>query len=255
MKIVIDTELKKISCETSSRTDTFDLYSEEAFDIVSNQWLKIGWNQKYSYSYTWFGLPMIQLPEDVLRTQEAVYSIKPDVVVETGIAHGGSLIFYASLLKAMGRGRVVGVDIDIRLHNREKIEKHEFFPYITLIEGDSAGEDIIARVQSNIKKGDTVMVVLDSCHLKGHVLKELEAYHKFVTVGSYIVATDGIMQDLHDVPRGEASWIEDNPVSAVEEFLKGHPEFILEKPARGFNESLCSKDLTYWPKAWLKRIR
>ena len=114
MKITIDTEQQTLSWETSGRAESAPLYSDLAFEMLSQQWLKVSWNQKYSYSFAWMGRPVIQLPEDLLRVQEVIYRVKPDLIIETGVAHGGSLIFYASLCRAMGRGRVAGVDIEIR---------------------------------------------------------------------------------------------------------------------------------------------
>ena len=153
----------------------------------------------------------------------------------------------------MGQGRVIGVDIEIRPNNRNAIESHELFPLITLLEGDSASSEISDRVRTLIQPGEKVLVLLDSNHSKGHVLRELEAYHALVTPGSYIVATDGIMNDLYDVPRGVADWVWNNPAEAAQEFLKTHPEFILEQPAWPFNESDLEHNITHWPGAWLKR--
>ena len=197
--------------ESQTRQEDLDLFTKDAFEIVSNLWTKIGWNQKYQYTFTWLGRPIIQLPEDVIRVQEVVYHLKPDVIVETGIAHGGSLILWASLCKSMNKGRVIGVDIEIRPHNRKAIEEHELFPWITLIEGDSTDPAILENIVSMINADDIVLIFLDSNHTKHHVLAELDAYHKMITPGSYIVATDGIMQDLYDVPRGRSAWINDNP--------------------------------------------
>src|SRR6476469_4117238 len=137
MKITIDTDAKRLAYESDGETRTLDLYSKAAFELLSAQWVNAGWGMRYSYSFTWMGRPIIQLPEDMVRTQEVLYRVKPDVIIETGIAHGGSLIFYASLCKAMGRGRVIGVDIEIKPDKRAAIEAHELFPYITLIEGSS----------------------------------------------------------------------------------------------------------------------
>ena len=192
----------------------------------------------------------------MIRVQEAIFQVKPDVIVETGIAHGGSLIFSASLLKAMSiEGRVIGVDIEIRPHNRKAIEEHFLFPQITLIEGDSASKEIVGQVKSHIKKVDKVLVILDSNHSRRHVLAELEAYCDLVTPDSYIVATDGIMQDLTDVPRGSGDWQQDNPVSAVHDFLANHSEFVLEQPKWLFNESQLDKNVnTHYPDAWLRRV-
>ena len=159
---------------------------------ISDIWLRAGWDNKYVYSFTWMGRPIIQLPEDMIRLQEVIYEVRPDVIVETGVAHGGSLVFYASLCKAMGRGRVIGVDVEIRPHNRAAIEAHALFPLITLIEGSSIEPQIVEEVKSLIKPDEKTMVVLDSNHEKQHVLAELRAYSPIVSVGSYIVAMDGI---------------------------------------------------------------
>ena len=187
MKLTIDTERKQITIEQNGATRTLELYSREAFEQISHQWLKVGWNQKYPYTFSWMGRPIIQLPEDIIRAQEVVYRVKPDVIVETGVAHGGSLIFYASLCKVMGKGRVIGVDIEIRPHNRKAIEAHELASFITLIEGSSIEKSVVSKVKSLVKLGETVLVILDSNHTRQHVLAELEAYHDLVSPGSYIV--------------------------------------------------------------------
>ena len=253
MKLTIDTTAKLLIQEINGKSHKIDLYSKKAFELLSHQWLKVGWDQKYSYTFTWLQRPIIQLPEDMFRIQEIIYRIKPDIIIETGIAHGGSLIYYASLCKLMGKGRVIGIDIEIRKHNRSAIESHQMSAYISLIEGDSTDRTIVNQIKSMVKKDETVLVILDSCHSKQHVLDELEAYHDLVSPGSYIVATDGILRDLHDVPCGYNSWIKENPSEAVDEFIRRHPEFILEKPSWLFNESQLSEDVTYWPNAWLRR--
>lgn len=249
MKLQIDTEKKTLSSESK----TLDLYSKEAFELLSQHWVEVGWCLKHIYTFTWMGRPIIQLPEDLLRVQEVIYQLKPDVIIETGIAHGGSLIFYASLCKAMGKGRIVGIDIEIRPHNRAAIEAHELFPYLTLIEGDAVAPATVDRVKRLVKPDETVLILLDSNHSKSHVIKELEAYHSLVSVGSYIVATDGIMQQLHDKPRAQKEWLHDNPQTAVAEFLQHHPNFSLSPPPWRFNESPLSESITHWPNSWLKR--
>lgn len=253
MKITIDTDKKQLIHDLNGVSRSLDLYSKEAFELISDQWLKVGWDQKYPYTFTWMGRPIIQLPEDMVRIQEVVYQVKPDVIIETGVAHGGSLIYYASLCKAMGRGRVIGIDIEIRQHNRKAIETHSLFPYIALIEGSSTDKAIANKVRSLIKRGEKTLVLLDSCHTKKHVLDELELYHDLVSTGSYIIATDGSMKDLHDVPNGIAEWIWNNPASAVAEFAQKHPEFVIEQPPWLFNESALAKNITHWPGAYLKR--
>ncbi len=245
-----------ISYTEDGERKSLPLYSDEAFRILSDLWVKVGWNQKYPYTFTWFGRPIIQLPEDMIRIQEVIYQLKPDVVIETGVAHGGSLIFYASLFEAMGtQGHVIGVDIEIRPHNRQAIEEHPLFKRITLIEGSSTDENVISIVKSQIPAGSKVLVILDSNHTYSHVHAELEAYHPFVTVGSYIVATDGIMSAVADTPRGNPGWTTDNPTKAASDFADAHPEFQITQPAWGFNQSGLKDNITHWPGAWLLRTK
>jgi cephalosporin hydroxylase len=251
MRIVIDTTEKALSADGRR----LDLYSKEAFELISHLWLKTSWNQKYSYTFTWLGRPIIQHPEDLVRLQEVIFALRPDIIIETGVAHGGSLIFYASLFKAMGvQGRVVGIDIEIRPQNRKAIESHELADYISLMEGDSVSSEVVASTRELVRPGDNVMIILDSSHTKAHVLKELEAYAPLVSPHSYIVATDGIMGLVHDTPRGQPEWSADNPTQAAREFAARHPEFVLEEPKWRFNESELDRTITAWPGAWLKRI-
>jgi cephalosporin hydroxylase len=249
----------RLELDSESNTLTVDgrrvrLDTPEAFDILSREWLKLGWTLKYPYTFSWMGRPIIQAPEDIVRTQEVIYRVKPDVIVETGVAHGGSLIFYASLFRAMGKGRVVGVDIEIRPHNRAAIEAHELSSLVTLIEGGSTDPATVDQVRSMIRPGETVMVILDSNHSKQHVADELAAYAGMVTPGAYIVATDGSMQWLADSPRGQADWTWNNPTAAAAEFAAEHPEFVLEQPPWPFNESELAQNITHWPGAWLRRL-
>ena len=255
MRLILDTDAKTLSVDEAGQTMTLDLYSREAFEAISRQWVRVGWNQKYQYSFSWMGRPVIQLPEDMIRMQEAIFQVQPDVIIETGVAHGGSLIFYSSLCKAMEKGCVLGIDIEIRAHNRAAIEAHPLSDRITLIEGSSTSPEIVAEVKSLVKPGETVLVILDSNHSYAHVHDELEAYAGLVTVGSYIVATDGIMYDLADLPRGAPGWVTDNPTFAARDFAARHPEFVIEQPAWLFNESELQHNITHWPGAWLKRVR
>lgn len=253
MKLTIDTDAKLLLVDAGGNQRQMPLYSDEAFELISDQYLKVSWNQKYSYTFTWMGRPIIQIPDDLLRIQEVIYQVRPDVIIETGVAHGGSLIFYASLFKAMGGGRVIGVDIEVRPHNRKAIEAHLLSPLITLVEGNAISAETVNRVRALLKPDDKVLVILDSCHTKAHVAAELEAYHPFVSPGSYIVATDGCMKDLHDVPLGKPEWRDDHPTAAAAEFAVKHPEFVLEQPAWLFNESKLKKNVTHWPGAYLRR--
>jgi cephalosporin hydroxylase len=230
------------------------LDTPEAFEAVSAAWLRCGWDVKYVYGFTWMGRPMIQLPEDMMRIQEVIWRLRPSVVVETGIAHGGSLVFYASLFAAMGTGRVIGVDIDIRPHNRAAITAHDLAERITLVEGSSIDPAIISTVRETIREDDIVLVVLDSNHRKDHVAAELDAYARMVTPGSYIVVCDGIMAQLDGAPRTAPDWTWDNPLSAIDGFLSRHPDFVQEEPAFLFNEGSVRSRVTYWPRAFLRRL-
>jgi len=254
LRLIIDTDTRELHVEDGEKRQTLPLYSREAFERISDEWVRVGWNQKYTYTFSWFGRPVIQLPEDMVRVQEVLYRVQPDVVIETGVAHGGSLIFYASLFKAMGKGRVIGIDIEIRPHNREAIVAHPLASLITLVDGSSTAPETVDHVRSLLKPGEKVLVLLDSNHSYAHVASELEAYAPLVTPGSYIVATDGVMQHLADVPRGEAGWDEDNPAAAAREFATRHSEFVLEQPAWVFNESDLKRNITHYPDAWLRRL-
>ena len=254
VKVAIDREAKNVLLVyDDGETRLLPLYDEEAFREISRVWVDTGWALKYSYGFTWLGRPIIQLPEDVLRIQEVICRVKPDVIVETGVAHGGSLIFYASLCKAMEKGRVIGVDIEIRPHNRAAIESHFLSSYIALIEGSSIDPSVVSRVRELIKPGETVMVMLDSCHTRGHVLSELKAYGSLVTPGSYIVAMDGIMGQLTGAPRAEPDWTWNNPRQAALEFASSDPQFFIEEPSFQFNEGAVNQRVTYWPDGFLRR--
>jgi cephalosporin hydroxylase len=254
MKLVIDTDQGTVTTADAAGERTLSLATPEAFRLVSNAWLRAGWDTKYVYGFSWLGRPIIQLPDDMIRIQELIYRLKPDVIIETGVAHGGSLVFYASLCKLMGRGRIVGIDIEIRPHNRAAIEAHELAPLIELIEGNSTAPETVARATAGIGEAESVLVILDSNHTKAHVLGELEAYAPFVSVGSYAVATDGIMELVAGGPRTQPDWTWNNPKQAALEFAKGNAEFVIEEPVWPFNESMLDESVTYWPSAWLKRV-
>ncbi len=255
MRFEIDTDRNELTVFGPGGRRHMTLYSREGFEAISDLWVKVGWNEKYSYTFSWFGRPIVQLPEDMVRTQEVIWELKPDLIIETGVAHGGSLIFYASLLAVIGKGRVVGIDIEIRPHNRAAIEAHPLAKTIALIEGSSTDQAVVAEAATHVRPGDTVLIILDSNHAYTHVAEELEAYHDLVTPGSYIVATDGIMSELADTPRGKAGWITDNPASAAADFAAAHKNFRIEQPTWPFNGSELKRTPTHWPGAWLKRLR
>ena len=254
MNYTIDTDSGTIAVNRDGETENVQLYSTEGFELLSDLWLKVGWNQKHSYTFTWMGVPVVQLPEDMVRVQELIHRLQPEVILECGVAHGGGTIFYASLLKAIGKGRVVGVDIEIRPHNRAAIEGHPLFELITLIEGSSTDPDIVAQVKAEIGDAKNVLVLLDSNHLRDHVAGELEAYYDLVPLDGYIVAMDGVMKYLADLPNGDPTWIDDNPITAAEEFASRHPEFVIEQPAWSFNESDLKSNITHSPSGFLRRI-
>ena len=216
----------------------------EDFNIESNK-------AQYSYNFSWMGRPIIQYPQDMIAMQEIIWEVKPDLVIETGIAHGGSLIYYASLLELIGNGEVLGIDIDIRAHNRKEIEQHPMFRRIKMIEGSSIDESIVSQVQAFAKNKKKVVVCLDSNHTHEHVLAELRLYSPFVSLDSYIVVFDTIVETL---PEGYFSkkrpWgISNNPHTAVCEFLKETDQFIVD-------EAIDNKLLiSVAPRGYLKRIR
>lgn len=253
--ITIDLQQGIVSVTEGAQTSQYELGTPEAFALISKVWLRAGWDNKYVYGFTWLGRPIIQLPEDMIRIQEVIFSVQPDVIIETGVAHGGSLIFYASLCKAMEKGRVVGIDIEIRPHNRTAIEAHDLFPWITLIEGSSVEPSIVETVKSHVRPDDKVLIFLDSNHTKEHVLAELSAYAPLVTVGSYIVAMDGIMEQMAGAPRTQADWVWNNPRQAALEFVEANPDFIIEEPSLLFNEGNIAERVTYWPGGFIKRVR
>ena len=251
----IDETNATVTVHTEAGEKRFPLASPEAFAAVSKAWLRAGWDTKHVYSFTWMGRPIIQLPEDMVRLQELIYQTKPDVIVETGVAHGGSLIFYASLFEAMGHGRVIGIDIEIRKHNRDATEAHPMFKRIELIEGSSTAEATLADVRRRIDGNETAMVILDSNHSYDHVLSELRAYAPLVAVGGYLVSTDGIMQDVVGAPRSADDWATNNPQQAARDFVAEDDRFVIEEPEWLFNEGLVTERVTYWPSCYVKRVR
>ena len=239
---------------------TSTLYSPEGFKAISDLWVKIGWDQKYLYGFSWLGRPIIQNPDDMIRVQEVIYDIKPDYIIETGIAHGGSLIYYASILNSIGKGRVIGIDIEIRKHNRKAIENHELFNLIDLYEGSSIEPSIIDQIKEKVGKNQKILVILDSAHDYKHVIKELQLYKQFVSLSSYIVVTDGSQEYLHDTPRAKKdypgyaeTWNNNNPKKAAEDFVKENNNFKIIEPEFIFNEGNINFRVTHWPSAFVKR--
>jgi cephalosporin hydroxylase len=254
MIVTIDTDAGLVTVAEAQGPRVLRLDEPEAFDLVSKAWLRVGWDVKHVYSFTWLGRPIIQLPEDLVRLQELLFTVQPDVIVETGVAHGGSLIFYASLCKLLGKGRVIGVDIEIRPLNRAAIEAHPLAPYIDLVEGSSIDPGVLDEVKRRIGPTDRVFVALDSAHDKAHVLAELRAYAPLVSPGSYIVVMDGIMEDLVGAPRSQPDWAWNNPRQAALEFVAEHPQFVIDRPPFLFNEGRVRTPVTHWPGGYVKRV-
>lgn len=227
------------------------LGQDEQLRTMSADWIIGVSAYNYSYNFTWLGRPIIQFPQDIIAMQEIIWQVKPDLMIETGIAHGGSLIFYASILELTGgSGQVLGIDIDIREHNRVEIEKHPIFKRITMIEGSSVDEEVIDKVRNAAKDKKQILVTLDSSHTHDHVLRELQLYSPLVTKGSYIVVFDTIIEDMPedffiDRPWGKGN----NPKTAVTEFLKNNDRFEIDKEIE--NKLL----ITVSPDGYLKCIK
>jgi len=251
-KCTIDADHRTLTVVRNGVPVVLPLYSPAAFDAISRHWVRVGWSLGHYGRFKWMGLHVLQLPEDLMRLQEAIFRVQPALIVETGICHGGSIVFLASLCKILNKGRVVGIDIHIMPQVRRALQSHPLGSWLTTIEGDSTSPQVIERVRNLRRQDDKVLVILDSAHDYAHVLKELEAYSSLVTLGSYLIAEDGIMYDLHDVPGGDPTWLVDNPASAVSVFLASHPEFILARPDAPADRGV---EVTYWPAGWLRRVR
>jgi cephalosporin hydroxylase len=216
----------------------------KAFNDASN-------SAQYSYNFTWMGRPIIQYPQDMVAMQELIWEIKPDLIIETGIAHGGSLIYYASILELIGNGEVLGIDIDIREHNKKEIESHPMFKRIRMIQGSSIDQNIVQEVEKISHGKQKVMVCLDSNHTHDHVLSEMNMYSPFVSKDSYLVVFDTIVEDLPENYFGQKRlWgIGNNPKTAVSSFLQENNNFTIDTSID--NKLLISVA----PSGYLKRIR
>lgn len=225
------------------------LKSDQALKAQSTSWLVQTLPHRYSYNFRWMGRPIIQYPQDMIAMQEILWDVRPDLIIETGIAHGGSLIFYASICELIGHGEVLGIDIDIRAHNREAIEAHPMAKRIQMIEGSSIDPAIVGQVQT-LAGGKRVLVVLDSNHTHDHVLSELQAYAPLVSVGSYCVVFDTVVEDLEPGSFPDRPWgVGNNPKTAVHEFLQGDSRFEIDR-------SIEAKiQITVAPDGYLRRAR
>ncbi len=245
MRILIDTEAGTLTAGQLEHA----LYSPEAFQTISRLWLQLGWNLGHWSTFSWLGRQCLQFPDDLLRLAEAVWRLRPDVIVETGVYDGGTTLLFATLCRMRGSGRVIGVDSELRPGLREAMP-----PEVTLIEGDSVSSRVVDTVRGAIRPGDRVFVFLDSDHDREHVTRELEAYAPLVSPGSYIVVADTIMEELAGMPEARPDWRQDNPAPAVASFLKTHPEFASQTPGPLFATRADFTGLTYFPGGWLKRL-
>lgn len=239
--------------EVQERIDA--IAQDEDLKSSAHAFMKASVEPKYSYNFSWLGRPIIQYPQDMVAMQEIIWDVKPDLIIETGIAHGGSLIFYASILELIAtctgnEGEVIGIDIDIRPHNRKAIEEHPMYKRISMIQGSSIAPEIVAQVVEKAKGKKQILVCLDSNHTHEHALAELEAYAQLTSVGSYCVVFDTLIEDMGEGAYPERSWGPgNNPKTAVWEYLKTHSEFEI-------NKSIDHKLLiSVAPDGYLKRVR
>lgn len=253
----------QFSDEVAARIASYG--SDEEFGAATAEFLKKSIERKYSYNFSWLGRPIIQYPQDMVAMQELIWRVKPDLIIETGIAHGGSLIFSASMLAQLdmvdaiekgvsinpseSKRAVLGIDIDIRKHNREAIEAHPMYTRIQMIEGSSIDPDIIAKVRTIASDYKRIMVCLDSNHTHHHALAELEAYASLVTKESYCVVFDTVIEDLPEYMFPDRNWGPgDNPKTAVYEYLKKDGSFVIDAEIEN------KLQITVAPDGFLKKI-
>jgi cephalosporin hydroxylase len=214
------------------KSDISKMYSDKKFFLLSIKWIKESIKYKYNYNFTWMGRPIIKYPNDMVVIQEIFWKVKPDLVIETGIAHGGSIIFSASLLKMMGikKFKVIGIDIDIRKHNLKEILKHPMKKHLKLIEGSSVDKKIFNKIKSYAKNYKKILVILDSNHIHNHVLEELNIYSNLVSKNSYIILPDTYIEYLPNGTFPNRPWGKgNNPLSALKVFLKNNQKFKIDK--------------------------
>ena len=223
---------------------------DKSLSKISKKWFQDSYKYEYSYHFKWLGRPIIQYPQDMVAIQELIWNVKPDLIIETGIAHGGSLIFSASILELIGNGNVLGIDVDIREHNRIQLEKHKMYKRINIIQGSSVDKKVVEKVYDFAKGSERVMVFLDSNHTHDHVLKELKIYSPLVTKGSYLVVFDTVIEDMPSKFFFKRPWDKgNNPKSAVYEFLKTNDRFKIDNDIQ--NKLL----ITVAPDGYLKCIK
>lgn len=204
---------------------------DEELRTKTLDWMVHSDKYKYCYNFTWMGRPIIKYPQDIMALQEIIWNVRPDLIIETGIAHGGSIIFSASMLELLGGDRqVVAVDIDIREHNRVEIESHPMYKRIQMIEGSSTDENVLSVIKEVAKDKKKVMVFLDSLHTHEHVLEELKLYAPLVSVGSYLVLPDTFIEYFPKGYYADRPWdVGNNPMTALREFMKTNDDFVIDR--------------------------
>lgn len=223
------TEREQFDAENRARIAA--MAGDSAFRALTREWFTASCRHRYSYHFTWLGLPIIQYPQDVMAMQEIIWRTRPELIVETGIARGGSLVFFASMLEMIGSvGRVVGVDVDIRSHNRAAIENHPLAKRITMLDGSSTDAGIVEEIRAIAHGIRSILVVLDSNHTHGHVLRELELYSPLVQKGGYLIVMDTVVEDLPAELFPDRPWRPgDSPRTAVQAFLRNNDRFRVDE--------------------------
>ena len=243
-------------------TDPIKAFQEEVTGIIqaqgknkelqkaADEFMHRSIESKYSYNFSWMGRPCIQYPQDMVAMQQLIWELKPDLIIETGVAHGGSSVMYASFLELIGKGKIISIDIEIRPHNRKALEEHPMIKHIELIEASSTDEKVVEYVKSEAAKAETVLVVLDSNHTHEHVLGELQAYAELATVGSHVVVFDTIIENL---PKGyfdNRPWdVGNSPMTALDEFLASNSNFVIDEHYDNLLQISAA------PRGYLKRIK
>jgi cephalosporin hydroxylase len=244
--------LNSIELFHRERAERIESYkSDERLRTASHEYMKELIRTNFIFNFSWLGRPVIQFPQDMFIMQELIWATKPDIIIETGIAHGGSIIFYASMLELLGKGKVIGIDIDIRSHNRTEIENHPLYRRVEMIEGSSTAAEVVEKVRTLAAGAKSIMVVLDSNHTHDHVLKELESYAPLVSVGNYCVVFDTAVEDFaRECPIVDRPWGSgNNPKTAVWKFMKGNDSFIIDSDVE------AKLLITSAPDGFLRRVR
>ncbi len=241
-------EIKKFIKERSKEINK--MLKDKAFFNLSRKWLARSIFYKYNYNYTWLGRPIIKYPDDIVVMQEVLHKVKPDIVIETGIAHGGSIIFTASILKMIGKKnfKVIGIDVDIRKHNLKEIKRSIVYKYLNLIEGSSIDKEVFNKVKKKIGKNKKILVILDSDHSHKHVIEELKLYSSLVSKNSYIILPDTYIDFMpkNTFKRWEVG---NNTYTALIEFLKKNKNFKIDYEIN--KKSLISEAI----KGYIKKIK